>query len=190
MLVLTRRFRQPGSEKVKGDDMSRKVTILHRLSLRGGAQKPSSNTSIEREGQMRKNLRVLDLKPTTCRHLLILCGLVVLLAGGPYSAEAGKNKQEAISLDVELDRGNLGVVVGENFTKGDTSLVQSPDGYFLDDNDTFVDPEEQCPCYGSAFAKDKVGGAYFGNRGMHLTPETPTYSMRGCGGLPADAGGV
>ena len=85
---------------------------------------------------MRKNLRVLDLKPTTCRHLLILCGLVVLLAGGPYSAEAGKNKQEAISLDVELDRGNLGVVVGENFTKGDTSLVQSPDGYFLDDNDT------------------------------------------------------
>ena len=27
-------------------------------------------------------------------------------------------------------------------------------------------------------------------RGMHLTPETPTYSMRGCGGLPADAGGV
>ena len=28
------------------------------------------------------------------------------------------------------------------------------------------------------------------NRGMHLTPETPTYSMRGCGGLPADAGGV
>ena len=25
---------------------------------------------------------------------------------------------------------------------------------------------------------------------MHLTPETPTYSMRGCGGLPADAGGV
>ena len=29
--------------------------------------------------------------------------------------------------------------------------------------DTFVDPEEQCPCYGSAFAKDKVGGAYFGN---------------------------
>ena len=26
--------------------------------------------------------------------------------------------------------------------------------------------------------------------GMHLTPETPTYSMRGCGGLPADAGGV
>ena len=30
----------------------------------------------------------------------------------------------------------------------------------------------------------------FGFRGMHLTPETPTYSMRGCGGLPADAGGV
>ena len=30
----------------------------------------------------------------------------------------------------------------------------------------------------------------FVNRGMHLTPETPTYSMRGCGGLPADAGGV
>ena len=30
----------------------------------------------------------------------------------------------------------------------------------------------------------------FLNRGMHLTPETPTYSMRGCGGLPADAGGV
>ena len=28
------------------------------------------------------------------------------------------------------------------------------------------------------------------NRGMHLTPETPTYSLRGCGGLPADAGGV
>ena len=28
------------------------------------------------------------------------------------------------------------------------------------------------------------------DRGMHLTPETPTYSMRGCGGLPADAGGV
>ena len=28
------------------------------------------------------------------------------------------------------------------------------------------------------------------SRGMHLTPETPTYSMRGCGGLPADAGGV
>ena len=27
-------------------------------------------------------------------------------------------------------------------------------------------------------------------RGMHLTPETPIYSMRGCGGLPADAGGV
>ena len=27
-------------------------------------------------------------------------------------------------------------------------------------------------------------------RGMHFTPETPTYSMRGCGGLPADAGGV
>ena len=27
-------------------------------------------------------------------------------------------------------------------------------------------------------------------RCMHLTPETPTYSMRGCGGLPADAGGV
>ena len=30
----------------------------------------------------------------------------------------------------------------------------------------------------------------FINLGMHLTPETPTYSMRGCGGLPADAGGV
>ena len=29
-----------------------------------------------------------------------------------------------------------------------------------------------------------------GESGMHLTPETPTYSMRGCGGLPADAGGV
>ena len=28
------------------------------------------------------------------------------------------------------------------------------------------------------------------SRGMHLTPETPIYSMRGCGGLPADAGGV
>ena len=28
------------------------------------------------------------------------------------------------------------------------------------------------------------------DRGMHFTPETPTYSMRGCGGLPADAGGV
>ena len=31
---------------------------------------------------------------------------------------------------------------------------------------------------------------YYADRGMHLTPETPTYSMRGCGGLPADAGGV
>ena len=31
---------------------------------------------------------------------------------------------------------------------------------------------------------------HYRNRGMHLTPETPTYSMRGCGGLPADAGGV
>ena len=47
-----------------------------------------------------------------------------------------------------------------------------------------------------------IGSVYFGeqqvslafvndrSRGMHLTPETPTYSMRGCGGLPADAGGV
>ena len=143
--------------------MSRKVTILRRLSLRDGAHKPSSNTSIEREGQMRKNLRVLDLKPTTCRHLLILCGLVVLLAGGPYSAEAqgGKNKQEAISMDVELDG-----VVGENFIEfieGDTSLLQSPDGYFPGDEMDFVDSEEQCPCYGSRFAKDTVGGAYFGN---------------------------
>ena len=139
--------------------MSRKVTILRRLSLRDGAQKPSSNTSIEREGQRRKNLRVLDLKPTTCRHLLILCGLVVLLAGGPYSAEAqgGKNKQEAISMDVELD---IGLVVDENFIEGDTS---HPEGYFPGDEMDFVDSEEQCPCYGSRFAKDTVGGAYFGN---------------------------
>ena len=28
------------------------------------------------------------------------------------------------------------------------------------------------------------------NRGMHLTPEAPTYSMRAHGGLPAYAGGV
>ena len=27
-------------------------------------------------------------------------------------------------------------------------------------------------------------------RGMHLTPEAPTYSMRAHGGLPAYAGGV
>ena len=141
--------------------MSRKVTILRRLSLRDGAQKPSSNTSIEREGQMRKNLRVLDLKPTTCRHLLILCGLVVLLAGGLYSAEAqgGKNKQEAIPMDVELDIGGLG---GENFIKGDTSIL---DGYFPGDDETFVAPEELGQgCYGSRFEKDgTVSGAYFGN---------------------------
>ena len=36
----------------------------------------------------------------------------------------------------------------------------------------------------------KTAREQFGYRGMHLTPETPTYSMRGCGGLPADAGGV
>ena len=42
----------------------------------------------------------------------------------------------------------------------------------------------------------QIGGAVHCNpgeypdQGMHLTPETPTYSMRGCGGLPADAGGV
>ena len=29
-----------------------------------------------------------------------------------------------------------------------------------------------------------------GYRGMHLTPEAPTYSMRAHGGLPAYAGGV
>ena len=141
--------------------MLKKVTILRSLSLRDGAQKPSSNTSIEREGQMRKNLRVLDLRPTTCRHLLILCGLVVLLAGGPYSAEAqgGKNKQEAIPMDVELD---MGLVVVENFIKGDTSLLP---GYFPGDDVTFVAPEEQGEgCYGCRFEKDgTVSGAYFGN---------------------------
>ena len=30
----------------------------------------------------------------------------------------------------------------------------------------------------------------FSDRGMHLTPEAPTYSMRAHGGLPAYAGGV
>ena len=31
---------------------------------------------------------------------------------------------------------------------------------------------------------------FSGDRGMHLTPEAPTYSMRAHGGLPAYAGGV
>ena len=38
------------------------------------------------------------------------------------------------------------------------------------------------------FCSSRTGDLQY--RGMHLTPETPTYSMRGCGGLPADAGGV
>ena len=44
-----------------------------------------------------------------------------------------------------------------------------------------------CVCIGVGFVFRLLESAH---RGMHLTPETPTYSMRGCGGLPADAGGV
>ena len=47
--------------------------------------------------------------------------------------------------------------------------------------------------FGASIPREYGGlglGPYFDDRGMHLTPETPTYSMRGCGGLPADAGGV
>ena len=35
-----------------------------------------------------------------------------------------------------------------------------------------------------------LGCSEFDDRGMHLTPEAPTYSMRAHGGLPAYAGGV
>ncbi len=122
--------------------MSRKVTILRRLSLWDGVQKPSSNTSIERGGQMRKNLRVLDLKPTTCRLLLILCGLVVLLVGVPYSAEAGKpSKQEPIRMDVILGPGGLDldpcVLVDppeDCVIQGDSSVISG------DDERSFIDP--------------------------------------------------
>ena len=50
--------------------------------------------------------------------------------------------------------------------------------------------------YGTVFpmfkslAENGHVASQFHLRGMHFTPETPTYSMRGCGGLPADAGGV
>ena len=48
--------------------------------------------------------------------------------------------------------------------------------------------EEYAECAWKAY--DSCLARHCPNRGMHLTPETPTYSMRGCGGLPADAGGV
>ena len=62
-------------------------------------------------------------------------------------------------MDVELE---IGLEVQANFIEGDTSLFGSPQRYFPGDDENFVDPEE-CPCYGSAFAKETVGGAYFGN---------------------------
>ena len=44
--------------------------------------------------------------------------------------------------------------------------------------------------YAAGYKAGREQGYKEGFRGMHFTPETPIYSMRGCGGLPADAGGV
>ena len=46
------------------------------------------------------------------------------------------------------------------------------------------------PAFAVAICLVSVTQAEFGDRGMHLTPEAPTYSMRAHGGLPAYAGGV
>ena len=47
-----------------------------------------------------------------------------------------------------------------------------------------------CDALGLTDGERKLLHENLKNRGMHLTPEAPTYSMRAHGGLPAYAGGV
>ena len=59
-----------------------------------------------------------------------------------------------------------------------------------DQNGRYPDPHSQAQHWKLLSPELRHRHPQCRHRGMHLTPETPTYSMRGCGGLPADAGGV
>ena len=70
------------------------------------------------------------------------------------------------------------------FVHAESELLNTQTGY-----------KEEQPILSVAIPRENLAQLNFeaidcSDRGMHLTPETPTYSMRGCGGLPADAGGV